>query len=240
MVQQACTRAAGTVVIDGGKTDGVDGLYKDIRKRVDVRGPISKAHGKIFWFKSDADAFSDWAAPEHQQADGFVTAPGVFSADGIDPASELLLAALPAKLGRHVADFGAGWGYLSAQILKDERIEKLDLVEADHLALSCARDNVPDARARFHWADAITWKSAEPLDAVVMNPPFHTSRAADPSLGKGFIQSAARNLGKSGHLWMVANRHLPYEATLGDSFASVEEASGDNRFKVLHASRPRR
>ena len=74
---------------------------------------------------------------------------------------------------------------------------------------------------------------------VVMNPPFHTSRSADPTLGQGFIASAARNLTRNGSLWMVANRHLPYEATLSEVFARVEEVAGDNRFKVFHASRPR-
>ena len=67
--------------------------------------------------------------------------PGVFSADGIDPASALLLATLPAKLGPRVADLGAGWGYLSAGLLKDERITSLHLIEADHTALACARVN---------------------------------------------------------------------------------------------------
>ena len=76
-----------------------------------------------------------------------------------------------------------------------------------------------DSRAHFHWADAVAWTADEPIDTVVMNPPFHTSRSADPALGQGFITSAARNLTRNGNLWMVANRHLPYEATLSEMFA---------------------
>ena len=74
---------------------------------------------------------------------------------------------------------------------------------------------------------------------VIMNPPFHTSRSADPGLGQGFITSAARNLTRNGQLWMVANRHLPYEATLAEAFTKVEEVAGNNRFKVFYASRPK-
>jgi len=240
LVHDACSNASGHVIVDGAKTDGIDSLLRDIRKRVDVHGPLSKAHGKIFWFQADAQSFADWATPEHQTADGFQTAPGVFSADGIDPASALLLQALPAKLGARVADFGAGWGFLSAGMLRGEAIQSLHLVEADHSALSCARVNIQDQRAQFHWVDAITWTAPEPLDSIVMNPPFHTSRSADPALGQGFIKSAARNLTRSGQLWLVANRHLPYEATLAETFARVEEVTGDNRFKVFNASRPRR
>ncbi len=240
LVHQACERSSGFVVIDGAKTDGIDSLLKDIRKRVAIEGPISKAHGKVFWFRSDKSAFSDWAAPKSQHADGFQTAPGVFSADGVDPASELLQRSLPQKLGRRVADLGAGWGYLSAGMMSDPTIQELHLVEADQIALNCAKTNVPDQRARFHWADAVNWTAPDPLNTVVMNPPFHTARSADPALGQGFIASAARNLSGTGDLWMVANRHLPYEATLADRFKTVDEVAGDNRFKVFHASRPKR
>jgi 16S rRNA (guanine1207-N2)-methyltransferase len=63
-------------------------------------------------------------------------------------------------------------------------------------------------------------------------------RAADPSVGRSFIAATGRILSASGSLWMVANRHLPYEATLQGVFTKVEEISGDSRFKILHAQRP--
>ncbi len=239
-IQKACARANGVIVVDGAKTDGIDSILKDIRKRLTIERPISKAHGKIFWFKSDAGTFADWAAPQTQKVDGFQTAPGVFSADGIDPASAMLRKSLPKSLGHNVADLGAGWGFLAAGLMTDPGIKQLHLVEADQTALNCARVNVTDPRARFQWSDAVSWTAPDPLDAIVMNPPFHTSRSADPALGQGFITSAARNLSRAGHLWMVANRHLPYEATLTEAFTKVDEIAGDNRFKVFHASRPRR
>ena len=238
LVHQACARSQGVVVVDGAKTDGIDSQLKAVRSRVAVSGPLSKAHGKIFWFTASAADFADWQAPVTQLVDGFTTAPGVFSADGIDPASVLLADTLPHKLGRHVVDLGAGWGYLSARILANPKVETLDLVEADHTALNCARQNISDPRARFHWADARGWQATGPVDTVVMNPPFHMGRTADPSLGRDFIETAARLLSRSGGLWMVANRHLPYEATLATVFGQVQEIAGDNRFKVLHATRP--
>ena len=240
MVFDACTRASELVIVDGNKTDGIDSIYKDVRRRVDILGQMTKAHGRIFWFMPDADTFADWQAPLTQKADGYQTAPGVFSADGIDPASKALIAALPARLGRNVVDLGAGWGYLSAKVLaNDPKIETLDLVEADHVALNCARANVTDPRARFHWGDALDWTASGAVDTVIMNPPFHTGRTADPSLGRGFIATAARILTSSGTLWMVANRHLPYEAAMDGLFTEIREVAGDTRFKVLRASRPK-
>jgi len=239
-VFDACRHSTGLVVVDGARTDGIDSIYKDVRRRVVVSGQMTKAHGRIFWFVADADDFADWKTPQEQLADGYHTAPGVFSADAIDPASRLLVDALPKKLGRHVVDLGAGWGYLAAELLaRNSAIETLDLVEADFVALECARKNVPDPRARFHWADALDWAASARVDTVVMNPPFHRGRATDPTLGRGFIATAARVLAPGGVLWMVANRHLPYEAAISESFAQVEEVSGDNRFKILRAGRPK-
>lgn len=228
------------VIVDGAKTDGIDALLRACRKRTDIQGPINKGHGKLFWFKGGGQ-FDDWGiGPAQQAAPGFVTAPGVFSADGIDPASKALAEALPATLGRQVADLGAGWGYLSTRILARQDVDVLRLVEAEHAALECARRNIDDPRARFHWQNALTWQPPEKPDAVIMNPPFHIGRAADPSLGRDFIAAAARILKPSGHLWMVANRHLPYENTLDASFADVSTLDGDGRFKLFHARRPTR
>lgn len=226
------------VWIDGQKTDGIDTMLKDIRARAAVSGPIAKAHGKIFRFDRPADeTFADWQAADIVPAPGFVTRPGVFSADAVDRGSALLAAALPARIGRRVADFGAGWGWLSAQILTRADVASVDLVEADHAALACARRNVTDPRAAFHWADATRFRPAALYDAIVTNPPFHTGRAAEPALGLAFIAAAADRLSPSATLWLVANRHLPYEGALSQRFREVEEIGGDNGFKVLRAAR---
>ena len=232
--------AHGTVIVDGQKTDGVESILRDIRKRADVGDVISKAHGKIFAFMGGD--FTDWRADPAGQSitGGFTTAPGVFSADGIDPGSAALAAALPARLTGRIADLGAGWGYLAREILTRGDVAELHLIEASHAALECARANVTDPRARFHWADATRFTPETPFDAVITNPPFHTSRAADPAIGRAFIAAAARMLKPPGKLWLVANRHLPYEAEAALHFLDVQEAAGDKRFKILLAAKPRR
>lgn len=239
-IAQADLATKGPVLVDGGKTDGIDSILKEMRKRTEVTAPLSKAHGKIFSFAGQSGTTSDWHVGDTELPSGFVTAPGVFSADAIDPASQILGDALPEKLGRDVADLGAGWGYLSSRVLERPTVENVHLVEADYAALSCAKKNIDDKRAVFHWADARTWRPKTQVNTVVMNPPFHSGRQADPALGKAFIQAAAAMLHASGALVMVANRHLPYEATLAEVFAHVEEIAGDSRFKVLQAVRPKR
>ncbi|ARJ68468.1 class I SAM-dependent methyltransferase [Paracoccus contaminans] len=223
--------------IDGQKTDGIDAVLREMRAFVPVENVQSRAHGKIFRL---AVPEGDWLPPDwagrEAEAEGFVTMPGVFSADGPDPASVMLAASLPDRMPTRVVDLGAGWGWLAAQVLTRPGVEMLHLVEADHAALDCARRNVTDPRARFHWADATAFRLPEPVNGVVMNPPFHTGREARPQIGAGFIHAAARLLTGAGRLWMVANRHLPYESVLTETFAEVAEIAGDSRFKVLTAS----
>lgn len=224
------------VIVDGQKHDGVETILKAVKTRTPIAGTLSKAHGKLFWI--DGARFTDWTA-EPRDVGGFVTRPGVFSADGPDKGSLALAEVLPPLKGS-VADLGAGWGFLARHILDCEAVTDLHLVETDAVALDCARENVTDPRARFHWADATRWHPPALLDAVVSNPPFHRDRAGDPGLGRAFITAAAAMLAPSGSFWMVANRHLPYEAGLAAAFSTVEEIGGTPGFKVFHASRPRR
>lgn len=233
---------AGAALIDGQKSDGVDSLYREMRAKVECGAAYSKAHGKSFTARAEPGALADWAeaGERTKNRDGFITVPGIFSADGIDPGSKLLAAALPEGLKGAVADFGAGWGFLAAEILKHQGVVRLDLVEAEADALDCAAVNLSDARAHYHWADATRWRPDEPLDAVVMNPPFHEGRKGVPELGQAFIANAAAALKPSGRLYMVANRHLPYEAVLKAHFREVKEIGGDGRFKLFAAAHPAR
>jgi 16S rRNA (guanine1207-N2)-methyltransferase len=135
-------------------------------------------------------------------------------------------------------DLGAGWGYLAARVLAaNPDLRELHLIESDARALACARANVTDPRARFHWADA-TDVPALRADVVVMNPPFHRGRTGDPALGAAFVRAAARMLTPRGRLWMVANRHLPYESVLAECFAALDEVPGTAAFKLLMAEKP--
>ncbi|KAA9005253.1 class I SAM-dependent methyltransferase [Histidinibacterium aquaticum] len=242
LARDLIARAAerGPVLVDGQRTEGVDSLWKAARRELGDLPVVTMAHGRAFLIPR-TDALTDWRAPEAGPGpEGFVTTAGVFSADGIDPGSRLLAGALPAKLPKRLADLGAGWGYLSRAALEREGVERIDLVEAEALALDCARLNVTDTRARFQWADATDWRPEEWLGGVICNPPFHESRSADPALGRAFIAQAAAVLEPGGRLWLVANRHLPYEAALRERFARVEEIAGDPRYKIFEAARPRR
>lgn len=235
----AATQTGAAVIVDGAKTNGIDSFYKAARKRAETTGAYSKAHGKVFQI-SPTTAFADWALPPlKSNPSGWTTAPGVFSADGPDPASVALADSLPPLKGR-VADLGAGWGYLAQRVLeKSEKITSLDAIEAEHAAILAFAENVNDPRVAIHWADAKTWMG-EGYDHIVCNPPFHASGNADPALGRQFIDAASRLLRSSGTFWLVANRHLPYESALTTQFSDVTEIDGSPAFKLFCVRKPKR
>lgn len=237
-VEDAARRCHGPIILDGPKTSGVESLIKAIKKSGAELGDVfSKAHGKVVQVKRLRQNSVD---TEQTTIDGvYRTAPGVFSADAIDKASLILADAYAGKLQGKVADLGAGWGYLADRALCSGAVDSCHLVEADHDALDCAKLNVQDQRAVFHWCDATQFSTDIQFDHIVTNPPFHTTRAADPGLGKAFIRQSAGLLKRSGTLWLVANRHLPYEQELRMYFGSVSEIAANGGFKVFRADKPK-
>lgn len=173
-------------------------------------------------------------APRRVGALDLWSQPGIFSWDRIDPGTALLAAALPRLSGRG-ADLGCGIGVLAHAVLGSPTVTGLELIDIDRRAVEVARLNVNDPRAAFRWADVRAGTGLEKLDFVVTNPPFHEGGAEDKSLGQTFIRQAAASLRSGGQLWLVANRHLPYEAALDGLFRRVTPHGDAQGFKIVSA-----
>lgn len=168
-------------------------------------------------------------------ATGLFAQPGVFGWNKTDAGSALLIEHMPVLAGRG-ADLGCGCGVLARAVLERESVTRLDLVDLDRRALDAARRNLQDPRLHFHWADATREiEVLRQLDFVVMNPPFHDEGVEDHGLGQLFIRRAQAVLKPGGVCWLVANRHLPYEAVLKTLFARVTLKADAQGFKVIEA-----
>jgi 16S rRNA (guanine1207-N2)-methyltransferase len=89
----------------------------------------------------------------------------------------------------------------------------------------------------FFWHDLAGEKVEKKYELIVMNPPFHQGRAAEPSIGQAMIRQAASALKSGGRLLLVHNRGLPYEQVLKAGFSEVEEIAAAGGFRVIAASR---
>lgn len=250
----------GSVVASVANNEGARSAEADLARLLGVVQSLSKHKCRVFWGNVgpgtvNAALVEEWAALDASRpvAEGrFLSRPGLFAWSRIDAASALLVRCLPDDLAGRGADLGAGFGYLAAEVLTHcAKVQELDLYEAEARGLDLARHNLAAFAGRvrlgFHWHDVTRGLnpaggagSLPRYDFIVSNPPFHQGRADQPEIGRMFIVAAADALLPGGRLWLVANRHLPYEQTLAAHFATVRCVAEEAGFKVIEAVKGKR
>ena len=164
----------------------------------------------------------------------FVTDAGVFSRDGLDRGTEVLLEALPPLEGR-VLDLGCGWGAVGVALGK--RYPTLDIVMTDinSRAVELARRNLAEngvtaAVLQGDGFDAVEGR----FDAIVTNPPIRAGKAVI----YGLFARARDYLEPDGALYVVIRKQqgapsaLKYLKEIYSQAETVDRASG---FHVLRA-----
>ncbi|MDQ6973428.1 MAG: methyltransferase, partial [Mariprofundaceae bacterium] len=89
----------------------------------------------------------------------------------------------------------------------------------------------------YHYVDATVDALPSALDWVLCNPPFHTGQTREVSLGQAIVAQGCQSLKRGGHLWMVANRQLPYEHVLTQQLEEHHIIIEANGFKIIHGVR---
>ena len=239
------TTPNGVVVASMSNNEGARSGEADLEHLAGAVHSLSKNKCRVFWAAAKPEwmntaLITEWAALDAPRpiANGrFISRPGLFAWDRIDAASALLAQHLPPDLAGRGADLGAGFGYLSAEVLaRCTGVTALDLYEAEARALELAQTNLQRIAQplNFFWHD-VTQGLPHRYDFIVSNPPFHQGRADQPDMGRAFILAAAAALLPRGRLWLVANRHLPYEDVIRKNFKKVRTATENQSFKVIEA-----
>lgn len=242
------TRAGGVVIASAPNTEGAKALESDLEDLLGGTDRLTKNKCRVVWETVRPDRLNEsllaeWLAldaPREVLGGTFVSRPGIFAWDRIDPASKLLAGLLPDTLKGRGADLGAGFGYLTRTVLeKAPKVASMDLYEAEKRALDLAEQNLAAFKGKrtMHgiWSD-VTKGIDGPYDFIISNPPFHQAGKADRAdVGQGFIRAAAGGLRSGGEFYLVANRHLPYEHTLTDVFATVTQLADEGGYKVIRA-----
>ncbi|RZJ97110.1 MAG: class I SAM-dependent methyltransferase [Brevundimonas sp.] len=232
-------KAGGRLDVMAPKDKGGSRLKKELEAFGAEVGESAKAHHRrCVVIKGDSltglDAAIEAGAPRLVAGLEAWSQPGVFAWDRIDPGSALLAQTLPPLKGVG-ADLGCGYGALATVALRSPAVTALRLYDLDRRAVEVARRNVEDPRVTVEQADVRTLPVNGDLDFIVTNPPFHDGGAEDKRLGQTFIRQASGMLKKGGALWLVANRHLPYEAELNEAFKRVRMVADTGGYKVFEA-----
>lgn len=242
----------GLIIVTGAKELGAASMHKWVSQYFSVDAKYAKNHHISFTLRnkpSQAYNSTTLYIPAAIVAQDYETHAGMFSHGKIDKGSELLVEFFKHNIelfrgtsAKNIADFGAGWGYLSlelARMCKD--IKNITLYEADYYALQAAKKAIGKTITQhnflFEWLDIAQENIAKTYDIIVANPPFHTGQRSSPELGQAFITKAAASLRPKGKLLIVANQYLPYEQVMQKLYSEVICRQVSQGFKIIYATK---
>ncbi len=168
--------------------------------------------------------------------------PGVFSWEHLDEATSILADVMEVRSADDVLDLGCGSGALG--LLASHLVDTgtVTLVDVDSEAIRCVERALAlgaYTNCRALTSDVASAVLDERFDLVVCNPPFHVGKMTDLDVPTQFILDAWRVLKPGGRVALVANRTLPYEKIVHDTFGNLTMLHDGPRFKVLGATRQR-
>ncbi|AMO50675.1 16S rRNA (guanine1207-N2)-methyltransferase [Kosakonia oryzendophytica] len=161
------------------------------------------------------------------------TLPGVFSRDGLDVGSQLLLSTFTPHTKGKVLDVGCGAGVLAAVLASHSPKVRLTLCDVSAPAVEASRATL--AANGFEgdvFASNVFSEVTGRFDMIISNPPFHDGLQTSQEAAQTLIRGAVRHLNSGGELRIVANAFLPYPDVLDQTFGFHEVIAQTGRFKV--------
>ncbi|MET9430210.1 methyltransferase [Streptomyces sp. NPDC003036] len=169
---------------------------------------------------------------------------GVFCADRLDIGTRFFLRHLPtAGPGRRrVVDLGCGNGVVGLTMALADPDAELLFTDESYQAVASAEETYRESgpagtKAEFVVGDGLADVSADSVDLVLNNPPFHSHQATTDRTARRMFTDARRALRPGGELWVVGNRHLGYHVTLRRIFGNCQVVAGSPKFVVLRAAK---
>lgn len=161
---------------------------------------------------------------------------GVFSRDGLDMGTRILLEALPALRGR-ILDLGCGWGPVGVAVGKKYPDAEIVMSDVNRRAVDLARRNL--AANGIKNAAAVCGDGLEAVtgafDAILLNPPIRTGKAVIYRL----FADSAKQLSENGALYIVIRKQQGAESAakyLSTLFSRVDRVARDKGYWVFACS----
>ncbi|HVO71124.1 MAG TPA: class I SAM-dependent methyltransferase [Aggregatilineaceae bacterium] len=169
-----------------------------------------------------------------------VTMPGVFSWEHLDDGCALLLDHLGVEPGTDVLDIGCGTGIIGMAAARLGAAQ-VTLIDDNLLAVRCTRASIQANdladRCTVVPGDVTGPVRDRQFDLVLSNPPFHEGREVATGTAGRIIHEGYAVLRPGGRLRIVANRFLPYDRVMRETFGDVTVIAATGRYYVLESVR---
>lgn len=162
-----------------------------------------------------------------------ITDAGVFSRDGLDMGTRILLEALPELNGR-ILDLGCGWGPVGVALGKTYPQAELLLTDVNERAAQLARRNLREngvTNAQVVTGDGFASVTGS-FDAIVLNPPIRAGKAVIYAM----FEAAQAYLRRNGALYIVIRKQQGAESAekyLKSIYPSVNRIAREKGYWVL-------
>ncbi|MFD2165269.1 methyltransferase [Thalassotalea euphylliae] len=164
--------------------------------------------------------------------------PGVFSQQGLDKGTKVLLENLPADYQGSVLDFGCGAGVISAVLAT--KFENIDITALDISALAVASSQktleINGLSGHVLASDGLA-EVNNTFDHIISNPPFHQGLKTHYAATETFLAECKRYLANRGSLTVVANSFLKYQPIIEQQFGRLTTKFTENGFTVYFATK---
>lgn len=163
------------------------------------------------------------------------TAEGLFSADGLDHATRVLLEHAPAPTGGTLLDLGCGWGPIACTLAHRAPAADVWAVDVHDDALALTAENAARAGVSVHTARPEDVPADLRFDEIWSNPPIRIGKAA---LHELLLTWLAR-LAPDGVAHLVVGRNLGADSLqrwLIEQGHRTERIASSKGFRVLSAS----
>ncbi|MFC5528004.1 class I SAM-dependent methyltransferase [Cohnella yongneupensis] len=166
---------------------------------------------------------------------------GVFSRDGVDFGSRVLIDLMEIKPDDHVLDVGCGYGPMGLTAARLAPQGHVTMIDINERAVELAKHNAAENRienASFLPSDLFDAVKDRTFDVILSNPPIRAGKAVVHKL----LTDAYDHLRPGGSLWIVIQNkqgaptaRAKLEEVFGDD--NVVEIGKDKGFRVYRSTR---